>query len=156
MRVLGDANWWFPPAIGKILFVKPPPPTAADAPALETDSRGERGDLRRDERGVLADAPSSDELRLRRKCTPTKYRPGAAVLATVLVHGEAERVEGARHVHPARGSRAGSRPAKTIAPTFASAMLSIIVRSKKSGSPMSGRFSSRSSARFQTSSRNSR
>jgi RND superfamily putative drug exporter len=36
MKVLGDLNWWFPPAIGKILFVKRQPgPT--ERPALETD-----------------------------------------------------------------------------------------------------------------------
>jgi RND superfamily putative drug exporter len=33
MRLLGEWNWWFPPALGKILFVKPPPAR----PALETD-----------------------------------------------------------------------------------------------------------------------
>ncbi len=34
MRLLGEANWWFPPAMGKILFVKPPPPAR---PALDTE-----------------------------------------------------------------------------------------------------------------------
>jgi uncharacterized membrane protein YdfJ with MMPL/SSD domain len=36
MRILGDANWWFPPAVARILFVKTParPP---ERPVLETD-----------------------------------------------------------------------------------------------------------------------
>jgi RND superfamily putative drug exporter len=36
MRVLGDANWWFPPAIGRILFVKQPTRPVGE-PALEAD-----------------------------------------------------------------------------------------------------------------------
>jgi RND superfamily putative drug exporter len=37
MKLLGDANWWFPPAIARILFVKEPAPRAPTQPALETD-----------------------------------------------------------------------------------------------------------------------
>jgi RND superfamily putative drug exporter len=33
MRLIGDWNWWFPPAVRRILFVKPPPPR----PALEAE-----------------------------------------------------------------------------------------------------------------------
>jgi RND superfamily putative drug exporter len=36
MKVLGNLNWWFPPAIARILFEKQPP-AAPDRPALETD-----------------------------------------------------------------------------------------------------------------------
>ena len=31
MKLLGEANWWFPPAIARILFVKEPAPRAPDA-----------------------------------------------------------------------------------------------------------------------------
>src|SRR6185295_16588762 len=36
MKLMGEANWWFPPAVARILFVKTPerPP---DVPALEAD-----------------------------------------------------------------------------------------------------------------------
>jgi RND superfamily putative drug exporter len=36
MKVLGEANWWFPPAVAKILFVKQPARRVGE-PALDSD-----------------------------------------------------------------------------------------------------------------------
>ena len=36
MKLMGEANWWFPPALARILFVKTPARTP-EVPALETD-----------------------------------------------------------------------------------------------------------------------